>query len=145
MCVEIRTAIRHGFSCGLMMVRGPILRHPMQIHPEIRALLDTGLLERVDPEMTLQARLVLIHHPNVLDQFFQPRPNVTADKVIVVLHHPVRDGTGRVQYVLDSVASHGKAAFGQPVILAPVSAVVRAGLPQTLPEGSVSCPAIGPT
>ena len=135
MCVEMRTAIRHGFSCALMMVHGPILRHPLQIHPEIRALLESGALERVDPGTAIHAKLVLIHHPNILDHFFQPRPNVTTDKVIVILHHPVRDRTGRVQYVLEDVATHGSAAFGCPVVLAPVSAVVRLGLPVPLPKG----------
>lgn len=134
MCVEMRTAIRQGFSCGLMMVRGPILRHPLQVHPEIRALLDAGVLERADPGVTTQARVVLIHHPNVLDNFFQPRPNVITDKVVVVLHHPVRDRTGRVHYTIENVAAHGRAAFGCAVILAPVSAVVRAGLPMSLPR-----------
>jgi glycosyltransferase involved in cell wall biosynthesis/UDP:flavonoid glycosyltransferase YjiC (YdhE family) len=136
MCVEMRAAISHGFSCGLMMVHGPILRHPSQIHPEIRSLLDAGLLERVDPSVPAHARLVLIHHPNILDHFFQPRPDVTTDKVIVILHHPIRDRTGHVQYVLEDVAAHGKAAFGRPVVLAPVSAVVRAGLPPMPPSGA---------
>jgi glycosyltransferase involved in cell wall biosynthesis/UDP:flavonoid glycosyltransferase YjiC (YdhE family) len=135
MCVEMRAAIRHGFACGLMMVHGPILRHPLQIHPDIRLLLDDGLLERVDPGVPTYARLVLIHHPNILDHFFQPKPDVTADNVLVILHHPVRDRTGRVQYVLADVTTHGKAAFGRPVVLAPVSAVVRAGLPP-LPPGA---------
>jgi UDP:flavonoid glycosyltransferase YjiC (YdhE family)/glycosyltransferase involved in cell wall biosynthesis len=134
MCVEIRAAIRHGFSCGLMMVRGPILRHPLQIHPEIRALLDEGVLERVDPRVETHARLVLIHHPSILGHFFDPKPDVIADKVLVILHHPVRDRTGRVQYDLNQVAGHGYAAFGQPVVLAPVSPVVRTSLPLSLPD-----------
>jgi UDP:flavonoid glycosyltransferase YjiC (YdhE family) len=133
MCVEMKAAIQHGFTCGLMMVHGPILRRPLQIHPDIRSLLDAGLLERADPSVPTHARLVLIHHPNILDHFFQPRPDVTADTVIMILHHPVRDRAGRVQYVLDDIAAHGTAAFGTPVFLAPVSPVVRAGLPLLLP------------
>lgn len=126
--VEIRAAARAGFRTGLLLVKGPILGYPAPLHPEIRALLDCGLTERIDPESRLSAGLVLIHHPNMLDNPFMPRPRITTGRTIVVLHHPAYDGNGRLQYDIAAVSEHCRAAFGDLPHLAPVSAIVRQSL-----------------
>ncbi|MCK7616050.1 glycosyltransferase family protein [Roseibium sediminicola] len=137
LALELRVAARAGYRTGLMMVRGPIIGHPFPIHPEIREVLDAGLVERTDPDAEIQADLVLVHHPSILDNIMRPRPRVRTGRIIVVLHHPVKDATGRIQYELEFIQKHAAMAFGiERVDLAPVSQVVRDGLPVLLPNGA---------
>lgn len=147
MVVEMAQAARMGLRTGLLMLRGPIIRHPFPVHPQIRRLLDEGAVERIDPAQALAARLVLVHHPSVLEHPLSPRPRIHAGQLAIVLHHPARDAAGAVQYDLDRVLRHARMAFDlQPdagasaILLAPVSAVVRHGLPAPLPQGAQVMP-----
>lgn len=136
LALELAGAAQMGLVCGLLMVRGPIIRHPLPTHPELRAALEAGLVQRLDPEEEARARAVLIHHPGILTHAFRPCPRIAAEKTVVVLHHPVRDAAGRPQYDLARVVEHARMAFGTEVLLAPVSPVVRRGLPPALPAGA---------
>ncbi|WP_181705483.1 glycosyltransferase family 4 protein [Chthonobacter rhizosphaerae] len=139
--VEMRAAARLGLRCGLLMVKGPVIRRTLASHPEIAAAVDEGLVQRVDPEEAVEAAVVLVHHPSILTHAFVPRPKVRAGRLVVVLHHPRRDAAGRLQYDLDAVVANGRMAFGRTVEIAPVSSVVRQGLPARPPAGSVVMPA----
>ncbi|MDO9416197.1 glycosyltransferase [Pararhizobium sp.] len=131
--VEMRAAARAGLRVGLLMVKGPLLRHPFPVHPEIRALIDTGLVQRVDPAMAIGVRLVLIHHPTIMANRPTRPLRVDADIVVLVLHHPMFDGSGKRQYDLATNVRHCFEAFGRPVHVAAVSVVVRDSLTVKLP------------
>ncbi|WP_439625157.1 glycosyltransferase [Shinella sp.] len=133
LAVEIRAAARAGLRTGLLAIKGPLLGLPFPMHPDLRKLIDDGLTERIDPDMRLTARLTLIHHPTIVENRPTRRLSITADKLLIVLHHPMYDGNGRRQYDLDRVIAHASDAFGADVHLAPVSAVVRDSLPRLLP------------
>jgi glycosyltransferase involved in cell wall biosynthesis/UDP:flavonoid glycosyltransferase YjiC (YdhE family) len=139
MAVEMEEAARMGLRCGLLIVRGPIIRHPLPIHPAIRGLLDDGAIDRVDPEVPVHAAVVLLHHPSILKHPLSPRPKVLAGRVVIILHHPLQDALGVPQYELPTIVRHASMAFDSQanVMLAPVSTVVRQGLPWQLPEGAV--------
>ncbi|CTQ56323.1 Glycosyl transferases group 1 [Roseibium album] len=137
LALEMRVAANAGYKTGLLMVRGPIIGHPFPVHPEIRKALESGLVERTDPDLDVQADVVLVHHPSILNYMMRPRPRVRTSRVIVVLHHPIKDATGAQQYELEAVQQHALMAFGaENVDFAPVSQVVRHGLPINLPKGS---------
>lgn len=134
LAVEIRAAARAGFRTGLLAVKGPLLGLPFPMHPDLRRLIDEGLTERIDPDMRLDARLTLIHHPTIIENRLTRPLSITTGRLLVVLHHPMFDGEGRRQYDLDRVVGHACDAFGCEVHLAPVSAVVRDSLPRRLPS-----------
>lgn len=150
MVVEMAEAARMGLRTGLLMLRGPIIRHPFPVHPQIRRLLEDGAVERIDPNQALSARLVLVHHPSVLEHPLAPRPRILAGQLIIVLHHPARDAAGAVQYDLSTVLRHARMGFDlgadtgadtrSAIWLAPVSAVVRHGLSAPLPQGAQLLP-----
>lgn len=150
MVVEMAEAARMGLRTGLLMLRGPIIWHPFPVHPQIRRLLEDGAVERIDPAQALSARLVLVHHPSVLEHPLSPRPRILAGQLVIVLHHPARDAAGTVQYDLNTVLRHARMGFdlgadagtdAPPAIwLAPVSAVVRYGLSAALPQGAQLLP-----
>lgn len=134
LAMEIKAAARAGFKTGLLAVKGPLLGHPFPMHPDLRALVDRGATERIDPDMKVEADLVLLHHPTIMANRFTRRIYVRTERLVVVLHHPMVDRFGKVQYDLDRVVHNCRAAFDVAVELAPVSAVVRETLPGILPD-----------
>ncbi|MEO5615501.1 MAG: glycosyltransferase [Cypionkella sp.] len=136
LALELVEAARMGLICALLIVRGSIIRHPLPSHPDIRAALENGLVQRLDPEESATARAVLVHHPGILTHALRPRPKILASRTVLVLHHPLHDAEGKQQYDLVRVVEHGRMAFGTNITLAPVSGVVRLGLPPSLPPGS---------
>ena len=136
LAVEIRAAARAGLKTGLLAVKGPLLGHPFPMHPDLRALIDGGATERIDPDMKIEVDLVLLHHPTIMSNRITRPLGFEAKRLVLVLHHPMVDRLGKVQYDLGRVVSNCNSAFWLPVLLAPVSAVVRDSLPRRLPEGS---------
>ncbi|RWF76111.1 MAG: glycosyltransferase family 1 protein [Mesorhizobium sp.] len=136
LALEIREAARAGLKTGLLAVKGPLLAHPFPMHPEIRSLINRGAVERIDPEVRIEADLVLLHHPTIVTNRFTSRLHITTQKLAVVLHHPMFDRAGRIQYDLERVVANCRAALNVDVMLAPVSQVVRHSLPRHLPKGA---------
>jgi len=140
LAVEIRAAARAGLKTGLLAVKGPLLGHPFPMHPNLRALIDSGATERIDPDTRIEADLVLLHHPTIMTNRFTRPIHVRAERLVVVLHHPMLDREDEIQYDLDRVVHNCHAAFGIAVELAPVSAVVRQSLPGILPDDAELLP-----
>lgn len=136
LALEIREAARAGMKAGLLAVKGPLLAHPFPMHPDIRSLIDRGAVVRIDPEVKVEANLVLLHHPTIVTNRFTSRLYIATRKLAVVLHHPMLDRAGRIQYDLERVVANCRAAFDADVMLAPVSQVVRHSLPLHLPKGA---------
>jgi hypothetical protein len=132
--VEMRAAARAGFRCGLLTVKGPLLGLPFPMHPDIRGLLDAGLIERVDPSSPIVAGLVLIHHPTIMANRPTVPLRIETRALVVVLHHPMFDRHGARQYDLSIISRNCRDAFGLWPAFAPVSGVVRNSLSRTLPE-----------
>lgn len=131
--VEMRAAARAGMRCGLVTVKGPLLGLPFPMHPDIRRLLEEGVVERVDPSVTTRAGIVLIHHPTIMANRPTAAIRVETNALVVVLHHPMYDRKGAQQYDLVAIGRHCQDAFGVSPAFAPVSGVVRDSLPRAMP------------
>lgn len=140
LAVEIQAAARAGLKTSLLAVKGPLLSHPYPMHPDLRALLDGGATERIDPETKVEADLVLLHHPTIMSNRVTRRISIRAKHLVVVLHHPMVDRLGKLQYDLARIINNCRWAFGVNVLLAPVSAIVRDALPRRLPTGAELLP-----
>lgn len=133
---EMKAAVRAGLRLGLLMVKGPLLGAPFPVHPKIRAWLEVGAVQRLDPSTPAKAGAMVIHHPTI----FANRPTrplrIVADRVVLVLHHPAVDREGKRQYDLPSITRNCADAFDRIIELAPVSSIVRDSLPGELPPSS---------
>lgn len=132
MAVEIKAAARAGLRLALMLVKGPLLRAPFPVHPELAAAMRGGLIDRVDPESEINAQLTLIHHPTIMENRPTSKINVSSKRAVLVLHHPVYDNAGKKQYDLSRVLSNIHDAFNLEIEIAPVSSVVRNSLPSDI-------------
>jgi hypothetical protein len=133
---EIQAADRAGIRTGLMMVKCLLLRTSVPTHADIAALIDKGTVALVDPSMPVEVGLVVIHHPIIMGYRPTRRLRIAARAVVLVLHHPAINAVGDEQYDIGPVVANCITAFGQDIILAPVSGVVRDSLPKRLPPRS---------
>ncbi len=130
---EIEAQARAGYRTALVALKGPVLKRSHPFHPGIRAALDAGLCDLVDPTQPLAAPLLLVHHPQVLSFMPRARLRLEAEQHLVITHHPPFDGDGAPFYDWAEVHRNAEALLGRPPVWAPVGPRVREQL-VALPE-----------
>lgn len=136
---EIEAQARAGYRTGLIALKAPVLRYPHPIHPAIRAQIEAGRAELLDPEAPASAGLLLIHHPQAVSHLPQAPIRVDALHRLLVVHHPPFDALGRPYYDWRRVDRNLAALFGGRVPWAPVGPAVRRQLAALL-EGPALWP-----
>ena len=131
---ELKAAAAGGYRTAILPLKGPVLRRPHPMHPEIAALIAAGSAELVDPLEEVECGLLLVHHPQLLTHAPQAPLRLRAAERLIVAHHPPFDAEGAPFY--DWPRIHGTAAevLGGEVRWAPVGPMVRAQLAR-LPDG----------
>lgn len=133
---EMLVAVRAGYKVGLLMIKGPLLPATFPTHPDLRKLLESGLVERIDPSSNVIAEAVLVHHPNIMENRPTRRLNIRTKLLLLVLHHPMYNRHGDLQYDIDRVVQNCFECFFMEVVLAPVSNSVRRSLKNPLPDNA---------
>lgn len=110
-------------------MKGPALRKPWPVHAQIADHVQSGRTVLIEPGVRVRATFAVIHHPTLFEQPPAEHLGVVADHVILVMHHPFRDGEGRCGYRLDEIIDNIEATFGKKPLLAPVGPLVREQLP----------------
>jgi len=123
---EIVGAARWGVNCALLPCLGPRGRVVSGFEPRLAAILAATGIPILPPETPASCDILLAHHPNVFE--FMPLSPVALrpSRVVCVLHHPVFDGTGKLQYNLERIWRSLTATYAAPVVFAPISPIVRA-------------------
>jgi hypothetical protein len=122
---ELRAQAAAGYRTGLIQLKGPILKFPHGIHPKIRACVDGGLVDLLDPEAAVAARLVLAHHPSVFTHLPRRALRIEADTRLLIVHHPPLDGCGQPSYDWVLIHWQAEAVLGGEVLWAPIGPAVR--------------------
>jgi len=129
------TALSHaGYRAGLCPVMGPTFRRSRDYHPDLITLLDKGILRDVDPAVTCHVRAIIVHHHALFTHLPQVPVGITADKLVLILHHPPFNGLGEAEYDLPTICSNLSESFGIAPVLAPVGPAVRAQLERFSPR-----------
>ncbi len=125
---ELRAQVAAGYRTGLVALKGPLLRYPHPFHPGIRACLDEGLVEWLDPAGPITAGLAIAHHPALFS--LPPRHGLALDAAarLLVAHQPPFDAGGQPAYDIAAVNAHAAGFLGGPITWAPIGPVVRAQL-----------------
>lgn len=122
---EIRIQASAGFSTGLLQLSSPTIGPERRLNRQIARTVDLGLAEPLVPSQPVSARLLILHHPFP----FEHRPLVSlpveAERVVLVVHHPLRNASGAFEFDLEAVLANIRLLVGDRVQLAPVSPVVR--------------------
>lgn len=138
MASEAKALSAAGYSVGFLSVEASLLRSPRMMHPEIQVLVASGSLQVIPPRQRVQARLCLLHHPQLFETFPHQPLDLVADKVQLIVHHPPRDGFGKPTYDTGRINRIVTDLFG-PVVWAPVGPKVRAAF-----AGQSDTPALAP-
>jgi Glycosyltransferase family 28 C-terminal domain len=122
---ELRAQGAAGYRTGLIQVKGPILQFPHPINPKVRACIDEGLADLLDPDVPVSARLVLAHHPSLFHHLPRRALRIEAEARLLIVHHPPFDGFGQPNYDCGLIGRHAEAVLGGEVVWAPVGPAVR--------------------
>jgi UDP:flavonoid glycosyltransferase YjiC (YdhE family) len=131
---ELKAAAAGGYRTAILPLKGPVLRRPHPMHPEIAALIAAGSAELVDPLEEVECGLLLVHHPQLLTHAPQAPLQLRAAQRLIVAHHPPFDADGAPFYDWSGIHATAAEVLGGPVRWAPVGPLVRAQLAR-LPEG----------
>ena len=133
---EIRAQAAAGYRTALLQLKSPLLVRPHPIHPLIRAAIDRELADWLDPEVSVEARLAIAHHPGAFTHLATRTPKVEAGCKLLVVNHPLLDAGGRPYFPVRKVAWSVQELLGDGVLLAPGGPQIRAQLAQSgWPEG----------
>ena len=127
---EIRAQARAGYRTALLQVQSPLVERPKLISPLIRATIDGGLAELVDPEVPIAARLALAHHPGFFLHLPARVPQIQADCKLLIVNHPLLDAEGGSYFPAEGIAWSVQEVMGQDVRTAPGGPGIRAQFKQ---------------
>lgn len=127
---EMQAAARAGLSVALLPVIGPVLRKAWPVHPGVALTIEQEGIVLIEPGNRATASFAVVHHPALFEGLPSTALGLSVETAVVVLHHPLYDGNGIVQYDLPLVIAHVEAALGQVPLLAPVGPKVRDQLPR---------------
>ncbi|HLT02164.1 MAG TPA: hypothetical protein VK001_08285, partial [Geminicoccaceae bacterium] len=122
---ELRAQAAAGYRTGLLQLKGPVLKYPHAIHPQIRACLEAGAADLLDPATAVAAALVVAHHPAVFTHLPRRAIRVDAETRLLIVHHPPLDGHGEANYDWAAIHRHAEAMLGGTVLWAPTGPAVR--------------------
>ena len=127
---EIRAQARAGYRTALLQVQSPLVERPKLISPLIRATIDGGLAELVDPEVPIAARLALAYHPGFFLHLPARVPQIQADCKLLIVNHPLVDAEGGSYFPAEGIAWSVQEVMGQDVRTAPGGPQIRAQFEQ---------------
>lgn len=122
---EIKACIQAGISFSLLPVKGSILKKGWPFHSELEQLIADSQLDLVGPDDDLHCEFCIVHHPTLFETLPTHFLSVQCNKGILVLHHPLKDGNGAIQYDLDNILANTRHVLGVDMLLAPVGPLVR--------------------
>lgn len=121
---EMQAAARAGVPNALIPVKSPPLKKCWPYHAGVRAELAAGSTALIEPGARVVADFAIVHHPLLLSAPLAEPINLEAETVVLVLHHPMKNGVGEIEYDLSKICAHLRDLFGSEPHLAPVGPLV---------------------
>ena len=118
------------YRTALLQMQSPLLDRPTLINPLIRAAIDGGLADLVDPEVPIAARLALAHHPGFFLHLPARVPQIQADCKLLIVNHPLLDAEGGSYFPAERIAWSVQEVLGPDVRTAPRGPQIRAQFEQ---------------
>ena len=122
---EVTALTDAGYSVGLVPVAGSVLKYPHPINEVISDLFTDGPATLIAPHQPVQARLCVLHHPQVFSAYPSQAWNISAEVYRLIVHHPPVDTSGEKYYDWAAIDQTVNDLFGA-VQWAPVGPKVRA-------------------
>ncbi len=133
---EIAAAVAAGYKVGFMAYEAENLRLPFPTNPRLQGLMERGDVTIIHPGSFVRCRLAILHNPFVAGLVPVEPLNITAEKRLVVAHHPPIDGDGLPAYDLAVAMRNADEILSGEALWTPVGPNARAafGLCDTRPD-----------
>jgi hypothetical protein len=131
---ELVAGAAAGYRIALIHFKGPVLKYPHPVHPRIRACIDDGRVDLLDPNQPVTGRLLLVHDPRLFTHRLLQTMHVSAERKLLIVWHPPLDGSGAPAYDWAGIDRNARALLGEDLLWAPVGPLVRAQF-ETIDEG----------
>lgn len=122
---ELTAATRAGYRVGFVSYEAVNLRQPLPFNSRLRALVDRKEMMLISPGTPVYCTLAVLHNPYVAGLVPVEPLNITAEKRLVVAHHPPVDGFGYPAYDLNTTVRNAEEILGGLAEWAPVGPNAR--------------------
>ncbi|WP_197677116.1 hypothetical protein [Friedmanniella luteola] len=134
---EVRAQRRHGWTTGLVHLNGPLVTRVTPVNPQIRRLVDGRQVKLLVGDDPVEADVVVVRHPAVLQHAAEQLPPVRTGSVVVVANAGPRDIDGYEHYRPETVHQIAAEHFGVEPVWAPIGPLVRDEIAPLLDPGSL--------
>ncbi|MBM7069082.1 glycosyltransferase [Actibacterium sp. 188UL27-1] len=118
-----------GMTVGLMLVTSSFFTDPTDgANPKVLALLDQPGVTPIKSESAITAKTAFFHHPLPFYHGLPEQARVSADQVVLVVHHPPFRGDGSMEYNPVQTQTTIARQFGHRPLWSPVSGAIRSQL-----------------
>ena len=126
---EIELLLGHGKSVAMLQLDSPVLVGTTELHPRAAAVALRQNCHVVTTRSDVDAGLVVVRHPTVLQFAERAESSLRADQhVLIVNHAPAhRDGSA-ASYEINACVDSYRAIFGHTPRVSPESGVIRRAL-----------------
>lgn len=126
---DARAFLDLGATVGLLLVTSRFFADPTdQPNPDVLALLDEAGVTPIESGATVKTKTAFLHHPLPFYHGVPEHAVMSADQVVLVVHHPPFRGDGSMEYNPLQTQAEIARKFGQSPLWAPVSGAIRAQL-----------------
>ncbi|MEM9755977.1 MAG: hypothetical protein AAF914_08290 [Pseudomonadota bacterium] len=122
---EIAALSSAGYRVGLLALAGKTLTATRAFHPSIAAALAAGHASALPPGQMARTRLACLHHPAAFAATPCEPLGLSAERAVLIVHHPPLDADGTAQYDIAEVMAVMQRSGLPPVVWAPVGPAVR--------------------
>ncbi|WP_425093532.1 glycosyltransferase [Tropicimonas sp. S265A] len=137
---EITAAVREGYSVALVCYEAVNLRQPMPFNPRLEKLVNRNEVTILSPGDRATCRLAILHNPYTAGLVPLDPVGITAERRLVVAHHPPVDADGVPAFDLSATRRNAEEILSGPADWVPVGPNARAafrglsGAPDLMPE-----------
>ena len=135
MAEEITAQVQAGWSTGLVHLNGPLLSRVRPVNPRIREHVRSGRARLFLGDRPIQAKVVVVRHPAVLQAAPDQLPPIKTEHVVLVANAPSIDIDGHRHYRPVMVDRIARQRFGVAPVWAPIGPLVRKAVASEVPSG----------
>ena len=134
---EITAQAAAGYTTGLVHLNGPLVARVSPVNPLIRRQVEQGRARLIIGPEPIDARVVVVRHPAVLQHAADQLPPIRTDHVVIVANAAPHDIDGHEHYRPKKVHEIARRHFGSEPIWAPIGPLVRETISHRVPPWSM--------
>lgn len=134
---EIAAQAAAGYTTGLVQLNGPLVAKVSPVNAQLRAHVEAGRARLLLGSEPIDAGVVVVRHPAVLQHAADQLPPIRTEHVVVVANAAPHDIDGHEHYQPELVDEIARRHFGVEPVWAPIGPLVRTSIAGRVPAGAL--------